>query len=455
MSKSNVDNDDGKEDEGEIGVMANEINAEKKRSLEIGYDDTTKDVEKSKETEEVSSPAMKKQKVSENIEKDGNAAAATIQAVHENESVTMQLEEGDDEKQKSSGDSLALFESTDTGISGVGKMLLPLETVTESSNKFVDKVLGYEKAIFLKFEDDMLKSLLADDTNFMEMRKSKKANEKGQETKQKLMKLHGDAYKEFQQHVKNCSMCSLLPHTSAIFMKNDKKLFEVAAKIGERYCDLVTEQELKKQVLCEKEVATDGSIPSFKFQEYLGTKPFLLWLLTDEDPMGYGELVTPPVNHRQPDQAVFNTPHAILNKVPDELITMNAEDPCYQFFQNGAFDILPYEIKPVMTADMEKVRKANLEKAVNDAEEGKVEMGGDDKLDSNVSKEKIQQEGSDNNEVEECNEDQVPETENDTTVDDLKMTYFLSIGRSKFYARDVDGKLKDSPSVSIRVRSIV
>ena len=102
-------------------------------------------------------------------------------------------------------------------------------------------------------------------------------------------------------------------------------------------------------------IATDNNLNGFRRQAFTELTPFLFWLLCDTDPMGYGEIITPPCNHRQTDQSVFSAGHGRLDRKPDELLLLNAGDSANQYFQSGSIEVLPYEIVSAKESGEEEI----------------------------------------------------------------------------------------------------
>jgi hypothetical protein len=70
--------------------------------------------------------------------------------------------------------------------------------------------------------------------------------------------------------------------------------------------------------------------------------PFAFWLLQDQDPMGYGEVISPKVNHRRTNQTVFAGTHEKTERTATQMLRGSSTAADQQWLQNGVVVSMPY-----------------------------------------------------------------------------------------------------------------
>jgi hypothetical protein len=109
---------------------------------------------------------------------------------------------------------------------------------------------------------------------------------------------------------------------------------------------------------------------NFREQHHVVLSPFCFWLLQDQDPLGCGEIIAPPFNHRRPDQTVFEE-----NGV-ENLLTGSSEAN-HQYLQNGVIVSMPYCLAPASKVLKEAVLslRSTVTFSWNSAEDPKFHFG--------------------------------------------------------------------------------
>ncbi len=109
---------------------------------------------------------------------------------------------------------------------------------------------------------------------------------------------------------------------------------------------------------------------NFREQHHVVLSPFCFWLLQDQDPLGCGEIIAPPFNHRRPDQTVFEEDGV------DNLLTGSSEAN-HQYLQNGVIVSMPYCLAPASKVLKEAVLslRSTVTFSWNTAEDPKFHFG--------------------------------------------------------------------------------
>ena len=160
-----------------------------------------------------------------------------------------------------------------------------------------------------------------------------------------LMDAHRKAMENIKGYITARKMNAYLPEGSTLMMLHDNNLSELHKSNTNLYLSLI--EDPQKPGLVEGHIECEKHLDLFKSQTMPQKPPFLFWLLCDQDPLGYGDILTPPCNHRQADQSVFAEKHRHYNEPPDTLLLKDSRARQWQFFQNGSLEVMPYEIIPV------------------------------------------------------------------------------------------------------------
>lgn len=88
---------------------------------------------------------------------------------------------------------------------------------------------------------------------------------------------------------------------------------------------------------------------NFTEQFQIQLSPFVFWILQENDIAGFGETLSPPVNHRMPNQTIFSAKSGSSN-LTDTLLDPST-DSSHQKLQNGEIKSLPYVIKRAKKVD--------------------------------------------------------------------------------------------------------
>ena len=158
-----------------------------------------------------------------------------------------------------------------------------------------------------------------------------------------LMSANYQVYNNIDTYFGDRDLSYSLPVGSTLVVNHDPELSKLHQQNMAMYREVI---QGGTDPIENKDVPADDHLIDFKTQNEKEKRMFLLWLLSEQDPIGYGELISPQCNHRQTDQAVFDQEHPLHKERPDVLLTKSREIRGYQFFQNGDFELLPYEVVP-------------------------------------------------------------------------------------------------------------